>query len=314
MTPKLKKRLTLLSILLLVLGSGTWYAYSHALLLMENLRDARLSMAGYSSQTFETDSVRMHYLRGGSGKKTVLLIHGFGLGGATTWFDSMLALEEGANLIVPDLLWFGKSEGGIAPTLPNQAKTVWALCDRLQITPDAIVGVSYGGFVAFEMLHQRPEGAKELLLINSPGPVFREDDVAQLCERAQVKTPDELFIPTDVQGLHRLFEFVFSGKPPVPDFIYDQIFEIETLRNAEVKRDLMRDLVNNAPLYRQAGFPHTKNCVVWGKKDQVFPLEIGRELADSLHAEMYVLEESGHVPNPKERDLYLDLLKKILKD
>lgn len=306
------KRYTLIGIFLALATVTGWWGFTHALTVMNTLLHTRLQLAGYTSHTFQTDSAQVHYYRGGTGKKTVLLVHGFGLGGATTWFDTMLSLDEDANFLVPDLVWFGDSQGRMTPTLPNQAKTLWALCDELHIQPDAIVGISYGGFVAFEMLHQRPEGAKELIVVNSPGPVFRKDDVQALCARAEVNAPDELFIPANEKGLHHLFEFVFSGKPPIPDFIYGQIFENETLKNAERKRTLMRDLVNNADLYRQAGFPQTKNSIIWSKKDQVFPLECGQELADSLHADMLVLENSGHIPHPDERDRYLAALRKFL--
>lgn len=313
MAPKHKKRIAIFSVIILLLGSGAWYGYTHTLGIVDALRDMRLGMAGFSEQVIRTDSAEVHYYRGGKGKKTVLFIHGFGLGGATTWFDTMLSLDEDVNLIVPDLVWFGNSQGQMKPTLPNQARTMWALCDQLNITPDAIVGVSYGGFVAFEMLNQRPEGAKELLIINSPGPIFQKDDIRQMCERAEVNTPDELFVPKDEQGLRHLFSFVFAEEPPIPDFIYHQIFEKETLKNADTKRVLMRDLVDNADTYRRGRLPtHTKNNVVWGRHDRVFPLTYGQKLADTLHAEITVLEESGHVPNPDEREVYLALLKKIL--
>jgi pimeloyl-ACP methyl ester carboxylesterase len=308
------KRYYLFGTFLALLAVVGWWGFTHAFTVMDTLLNTRLKLAGYTSHTFSTDSTQLHYYRGGTGKKTVLLVHGFGLGGATTWFDAMLSLEEDVNFIVPDLVWFGDSQGQMAPTLPNQAKSLWALCDDLGISPDAIVGVSYGGFVAFEMLHQRPDGAKELLVVNSPGPVFSKDDIQALCTRAGVNAPDELFIPDDVKGLHRLFEFVFSGQPPIPDFIYGQIFENETLKNAELKRTLMRDLVNNADIYRRSGYPHTKNSIIWGKKDQVFPLDRGQELADSLHAEMVILEQSGHVPNPHDRASYLASLRKFLVD
>lgn len=292
---------------------AAWLIVTHFMGVMNTLRDTRLSLAGFHEKSIKTDSTEVFYYRGGTGKKKVLLVHGFGLGGATTWFDAMLDMDEDLDIIVPDLLWFGDSKGSIQPNLPNQAKTMWQLCDSLQITPDAIVGISYGGFVAFEMIRQRPESAKQLLIVNSPGPVFQEDDIAQLCKRAEVNSPDELFIPKDVEGLEHLFTFVFSEKPPIPEFVYEQIFEGETQKNAEIKRSLMKDLVSNAYIYRACGFPkNTKNGVIWSKNDQVFPLVCGERLADSLHAEIVVLEKSGHVPNPKERKEYLAGLRKFL--
>jgi len=309
-----RKKLYIWGAILALFIIGGWYVFTHFFGVVNSLRDARLEWAGFEQGRLKTDSTDMFYFRGGEGKKTVLLIHGFGMGGATTWFDPMVELSDDLNLIVPDLLWFGESTGNITPNLPNQARTVWALCDSLKIKPDAIVGVSYGGFVAFEMLHQRPEGAKQLLIVNSPGPVFMPEDITQLCERAHVKTPDELFIPKDVAGLEHLFQFVFSEDPPIPGFAYEQIFEHETKKNADIKRTLMKDLVGNADVYRTSGFPKTQNGIIWSKNDQVFPLICGQRLSDSLHAEMVILEQSGHVPNPRDRASYLAGLRKFLVD
>ena len=309
-----RKKLYIWGGILALFVVGGWYIFTHVFGVVSTLRDARLEWAGFEPGRMKTDSTDMFYFRGGEGKKTVLLIHGFGMGGATTWFDPMVELSDELNFIVPDLIWFGESTGNITPNLPNQARLVWALCDSLKVKPDAIVGVSYGGFVAFEMLHQRPQGTEQLLIVNSPGPVFSKDDISQLCQRAAVNTPDELFIPKDVTGLQHLFKFVFSEEPPIPDFVYEQIFEKETQRNADIKRKLMQDLVNNADMYRVAGFPKTKNGVIWSRNDQVFPMECGQRLTDSLHAEMVVLEQSGHVPNPRDRQQYLAGLRKFLVD
>lgn len=308
-----KKRLYILSSILLLIALGGWMAFSNALFVVNSVRDIRLKAAGFEAQTFKTDSAEIHYLRGGTGKKTVLLVHGFGLGGATTWFDPMLDMENELNFIVPDLMWFGESNGQVEPNLPNQARMMWALCDQLNITPDAIAGISYGGFVAFEMLNQRPEGTKELLIINSPGPVFTNTDVDAMCARADVSVPEDLFIPKDVAALKHGFKFVFSEEPPIPDFLYEQIHANETLKNAEIKKKLMRELVENAETYRNSKLSQSvKNKVIWCANDQVFPLAYGERLADTLHAEIAVLPNSGHVPNPKMRKEFLGMIRHFL--
>lgn len=310
-----RKKGIIWSSIFLCIGLIAWYTFTHFFAVANTFRDARLRMAGYASHSIQLDSSTVNYLEGGNGKKNVVLIHGFGLDGATTWFLPLLDMSDEFHFIVPDLLWFGESTSSLAPTLPNQAQMIWQLCDSLHIQPDALVGISYGGFVSFEMIHQRPEGAKKLVIVNSPGPTFQEEDIKQLCARAQVNAPDELFIPTDVAGLQHLFRFVFAEEPPIPDFAYEQIFETETMKNADLKRALMRDLVNNAARYRGTGYPtHTENRVIWSKKDQVFPLANGNTLADSLHAKFFLLEESGHVPSPKDQAHFIAALKTSLSE
>lgn len=310
---KKKKRIIILSVLAVLVSITGWYGYTHTLSLVNQVRDARLYVAGFRGETLKTDSAEIYYYRGGEGTKKVLLVHGFGLGGATTWLEPMLGLESDLQFIVPDLMWFGESTGNVEPTLTNQARMMWKLCDELNFTPDLIAGISYGGFVSFEMLHQRPQGTKELLIINSPGPVFGANDVDSMCARAQVSKPEELFIPETVEALKHGFKFVFSAEPPIPDFLYRQIHTNETLKNADIKKALMRELVDNAAKYRQSSLsPYVKNKVLWCADDQVFPLRYGEKLADTLHAELAVLPNSGHVPNPKMRKEFLGLIRHFL--
>jgi pimeloyl-ACP methyl ester carboxylesterase len=308
-----RQRLFLFGLLGLFFVSLLGYAYFRTLNLLNGFRDARLFVAGYRSSVWQADSADLYYYRGGSGKKTVVLLHGFGLGGATTWLDPMLGLQEDFHFIVPDLMWFGNSEGKVAPSLQNQARMMWQFLDGLNVRPDLIAGISYGGFVGFEMLNQRPRGTDEFLIVNSPGPVFGKPDVDSLCLRAGVKSPEELFIPDSVQGLRHLFRFVFSGEPPIPDFMLRQIFEFETCKHAEIKKTLMRELVANEAKYKASRLSAgVKNKVIWSAYDQVFPLRYGLQLADTLGAELAVLPNSGHVPNPAVRQEFRQLMRKMM--
>ncbi len=69
------------------------------------------------------------------------------------------------------VVWRFAGANGAHIAQPSQ--NTWALCDELNITPDAIVGVSYGDLWRLRCCTNGPEGALELLVINSPGPVFQ---------------------------------------------------------------------------------------------------------------------------------------------
>src|SRR5690606_10825006 len=117
---KNRKLYAYLSVLLILIIGG-YFVLNNVFGIINVFRDARLKAAGYESGYYNTDSSSIYYYKGGSGPKKVLLIHGFGVGGATTWFDAMLGLNKDVELLVPDLMWFGKSDGKYEPTLTNQA-------------------------------------------------------------------------------------------------------------------------------------------------------------------------------------------------
>lgn len=309
-----RRRLYIAGIILSVLALLLVLVLNNIFAVAGALRDARLYTAGFRPGVMHTDSSEIFYYRGGKGDRTVLFVHGFGVGGATTWFDAMLTLNDSVQLLVPDMPWFGRSDSRMTPSLHNQAAEMWKLCDSLQIQPDAIAGISYGGFVAMEMLNQRPHGADQLLIVNSPGPAFGPDDIRLLCERAGAPSPEDLFIPRKAEGQKKLMGFVFSNDSlPVPDFIFRQMYEKETCRHAEQKRALMRELVNNADNYRSQMYSSaTQNAVIWSRKDRVFPIRYGQRLADTLHAEMSILEHSGHVPHPSDKEAYMEAMRRFL--
>lgn len=295
----------------LLLGSVLVVLFLNAFDLISVVRHARLKIAGFDTGVMQTDSSEIFYYKGGQGARKVLLVHGFGVGGAATWYDAMVGLNEEVELLVPDLMWFGNSTGSMEPTLSNQAEMIRALCIELNYKPDVIAGISYGGFVALEMLNQDPDLYSELVIVNSPGATFGKADVEMMCARAGAKSADQLFVPSEVSGLRGLLKFVTSGGiPDVPEFVLSQMFNSETLKHADSKRKLMRDLVENAEEYKK----HMNVCyksagVIWSKNDSVFPLRYGKQLADTLDAPLYTLENSGHIPMPSDRELYVEKLR-----
>jgi pimeloyl-ACP methyl ester carboxylesterase len=54
-------------------------------------------------------------------RPAVMLIHGFGGDGPTSWGRVMAALAKQHQVLVPDLLWFGRSHAAIYPALQAQA-------------------------------------------------------------------------------------------------------------------------------------------------------------------------------------------------
>lgn len=282
--------------------------------ILHGIRDARLSIAGFKKLQTETEHAKWTYYRGGKGEKKVLFIHGFGPGGGFTWMDAMQHLGPEFDILVPDLMWFGDTEGFCEPTLSNQAKELYALCEKLDFMPSSIAGISYGGFVALELLNQQPHLNADLLIVNSPGTDFDLCDVEAMCQRAGVETIDELFIPKELSGVKNQIDFVTSGDAPaLPDFVFQQIFDLETRKFATEKTILMEDLVYNADYYRNNMRPvYDRAGVIWSLRDSVFPMRYGIKLAERLDAELYTLEHSGHIPMPADKETYVESMRQFL--
>ncbi len=110
---------------------------------------------------------------------TLVLIHG--TAGSTHWWDPVMPMLSGYHVIRGDLLGHGGSaKPATGYSVPEQARRVGAVLDRLGIEHAAVIGHSLGGLVATSLAEQRRALVRSLTLIDT-GPrngVFLADSAA----------------------------------------------------------------------------------------------------------------------------------------
>ncbi|XP_027337924.1 monoacylglycerol lipase abhd6-A-like isoform X3 [Abrus precatorius] len=97
--------------------------------------------------------------------RSLLLIHGIGANAMWQWNYFISSLTRHFNVYVPDLLFFGHSY----TTRPErsewfQAKCVMALLQAHGVHTMTVVGLSYGGFVAYSMAVLFPKSVEKLVV------------------------------------------------------------------------------------------------------------------------------------------------------
>jgi pimeloyl-ACP methyl ester carboxylesterase len=98
----------------------------------------------------------LHYRGGGSTKDVVLLLHAFPLHSGM-WARLVASLEKRHGVIAPDYRGLGRSSlPPEALTMDVIAEDVRALLAHLRIERAAVVGLSMGGYVAFELYRRAP--------------------------------------------------------------------------------------------------------------------------------------------------------------
>jgi pimeloyl-ACP methyl ester carboxylesterase len=113
------------------------------------------------------DGFRLAYDRVGSGLPVVLL-HGWP-GDRTDYRDLVPLLAGSAQVIVPDLRGFGRSDKHLdepeaAYSGAGQARSVTGLIDELGLEPAVIVGYDVGSFVAQTVAQTRPDLVRALVV------------------------------------------------------------------------------------------------------------------------------------------------------
>jgi pimeloyl-ACP methyl ester carboxylesterase len=124
----------------------------------------------YESLTANLSAVRLHYLKAGTGKKTLVLIHGFG-DTSHMWIPLFDEFGKNYTIIAPDMRGLGDSS---RPEGHYDKKTIAAdiheLLKSLGYTRIDLVGHDIGLMVAYAYAAQYPDEVEKLALLEAPIP------------------------------------------------------------------------------------------------------------------------------------------------
>jgi 3-oxoadipate enol-lactonase len=228
---------------------------------------------------------------------TVLLLHAFPLD-ARMWDETRRELGE-VTLVAPTL----PPEGG-GRTLSGWAGAVLGLVEG-EVVP---VGVSMGGYLAFELWRQAPERISGLVLSDTrAGPETDEG-------RAGRERTIELIREHGAAGLWEEMEpklFSPSAKPEV----------VERARSLALGRDpvdlvtcveVIRDRPDSRPTLPTIDVPA---LVLVGEKDELTPPSEAAAIASGIPgAKLVVIPESGHLPPLERPEAFLASLRALLAE
>ncbi len=132
---------------------------------MVALREQRMHW-GNSTMYIENNAIKIHYSVRGTGLP-VLFLHAFPLAGAM-WEPQRTMLEHGFRVIVPDLRGFGKSDVPTEiSTMDVMVDDMQALLRQLDLDKVVLVGLSMGGYIAFQFLRRFPGQIHALVLADT---------------------------------------------------------------------------------------------------------------------------------------------------
>ncbi|MEH6453199.1 MAG: alpha/beta hydrolase [Psychromonas sp.] len=257
--------------------------------------EKELYKSNFSQQQLQLENNgKLNYWIAGQGEP-VLLIHGFAAGASASWKDMMLELSKDHQVIAPDLFWFGESDSDSKANLLTQTLAIQALIEHLQLDELHVVGISFGGFVAFDLMVQEPK-VKTTTLIASPAITFSDDHIESMTKRLEVTDLSETFVPQNAQQMRHLLELSFNDFPWLPNFIDDDIYQRHFASHLDEKIQLIETLPNDRERVINATdidqLPPT--LLIWGSNDRIFPLSSGLELADKLETSIVVIDNGPH--------------------
>ncbi len=251
---------------------------------------------GLTAGTFALEGTQLRFWKGGEGPP-LLLLHGFGGTGLSTWLPQ-LVFSDAHTLLIPDLLWFGESDSSSSPGLSAQVEILLAWMDSLAVEEADVAAVSYGGFVALQLAEARPELVGKVVLVDSPGPFFSPEDQQAFCERIGVDSPAELFIPDTAEGVQRLLRVALADPPRLPKWVARDLLGSYLSAHPEEQEALLDELIRlRTERGVEGGTMPPEMLVIWGENDPIFPVPIAEKLAAHAGAELHVLPGAAHTPS-----------------
>ncbi len=246
--------------------------------------------------------------RRGDRRPWLMLLHGFGADAEQQWAAQVYELSKKYRLVVPDFFYFGGSWPYRQSThLDDQIQMVLELADYLRIARFDVVGISYGGFVAFELAARFGRRIGKVVISNSPGPFLDHDDHDAMLDRLGVGEIADLLVPSHHGKIRDLMSIAFHKPPPVPEMAARDAFRWFFRQYADERRRIMRGLT------ARIGEPglddrrvHHPTLVLWGEHDRVFPVGLARRLAKAIgtNARLHVIPHTAHAPNQENRREY----------
>ena len=233
---------------------------------------------------------------------TLLLIHGFPLS-SNLWVPQLDDLENYMRVIAPDLRGHGNSDNVAGPYSVQQLADDCAdLLGHLNVpTPFVVCGLSMGGYVALEFYRRYPEHVAGFILTatragadSEEGKVNRDRMIETAVNHGvtavnKAMLPN-LFAPDNYEEDEELVTYV------------REMMDKTSVEGMVGALAAMRDRPDSTPTLEEIDVPV---LIIHGEQDKLIPLSEAEAMVEAIpDAELVVLENSGHLPNLEEPDVF----------
>lgn len=240
-------------------------------------------------QVFQQGTSSLRFQQHGSAGSPVILIHGLS-GSSRWWRRNIPALSERHRVYVLDLMGYGHTLAWRQSSLgvSEDARLISAWLDDQNLEDVTLIGHSMGGHISIHVAALQPERVRRLILACASG-LLRDHPL-----HAALNLPRALV----------------TGRPSfVPVIVADSMRAgLPNLWRSATR--LLRDSVQE--LLPQLG---ARTLVIWGARDALIPVALGRQLAAAIPGASYVeLPRAGHVVMVDDSEGFNRAVTEFLRD
>jgi pimeloyl-ACP methyl ester carboxylesterase len=295
-----KWAIELSGVLVVLLGAAGWLLFKRPLAFWGWVARQSLKGSKLRRLTVPSPSGPQVVFVGGAGP-VLVLVHGAGHD-AGTWSRVVPALVRHYTLVIPDLAGHGASAPASGPI--EAADVVAGLeavvAAQAQGGPVTLLGNSLGGWMAMVVARRHPEWVERVVAVNG-GPLKDFGSSVNLLPR----TREEARATMD--------QLRYAGSPKVPDYLLDDLVRPD--RNGALARFAATAATMGAwnLTEEQLKTLDVPVQLLWGTSDGLMALDYARRMLAVLpKAQLFPIEQCGHVPQQEAPGRFLEALAKAM--
>jgi pimeloyl-ACP methyl ester carboxylesterase len=270
-------------------------------------QDCPLSYASLVKKMTLNDSVTIGYLAKGTGKTTLLFVHGLG-GNSSHWSQNLDDLSTHFRCIAVDLPGYGFSSQRTyaTPTLTFYANTLLQFIQKQKLKNVVLVGHSMGGQTAIIATLQKPSVIKKLILVAPAGLETFSEAEANILK--QYATPTFYQSQTE-PAIRAAFASNFTKIPPTAEELIQDRLALRRCANFESYCQVIAQGVRGMlaqPVQTQLSQISLPTLLIFGEDDRLIPnrilhktltikdiTDIGKSTISNLQLNM--IPQAGHL-------------------
>lgn len=248
-----------------------------------------------------TPDARIHfYYSNEQDKEYLLLLHGMGVDAKSNWFRQVAYLSKHYNLILPDLIYFGRSTSGITDySVEFQVNQIHDAMRLLGINGKInVMGFSYGGLAAAVFNELYPWDVDKLIIVDGPVKFYSSEIADSLAKSCNVESMTQIIVPQNVGDFNAMKKAVISKRIPFTRGLKKKIVRYYFVPTAATRMRQINYMVEHQADYQayDYNFDKTPTLLLWGGKDGVIPAYVGQK----IHArfpettELYIYKKAKH--------------------
>lgn len=248
-----------------------------------------LLIARVQSNYVLTPEGRVHYYEAEphipGGGVPIVLVHG--LGDRDESWAPMLERLKGAGFHVyaPDLLGYGRSPrpANVDYSMAGESRFVYDFIQSLGLQKTDIGGWSMGGWITLLVAHDHPEVLNRVVVFDSAGLKF------------QPAYPFSVFKPQTPDDVQQLYSKMEPEAKPLPENVRRAAMRRLNSVQGTIDKNLA-SMLAGPPLDDVLRSLPEPLLIVWGSRDELTPLALGRQMhALDPRSELDIVEGCGHL-------------------